>query len=160
MSKTVKQCPIKNKKLFLILSISVAVLIVIVDLILFSTSLQKTGVGCGFSRFWKDSNISIGNNNNNDMNTPLVSKKDNFSLTSTYIGNNNWEYTVTGQLPTPCHKADVQSLVAESYPEQVFIVITVKEPQPDIICTQVIQEFEYEGTFTASENATVSLDVR
>ena len=158
MSKTVKQYPIKNKKIFIILSISVAVLIVIVDLILFSSSLQKTGVGCGFSRFWKDSNILI--DNNKDMNTPIITEEDNFSLTSTYIGDNNWEYTVTGQLPTPCYKAEVQSFVAESYPEQVTIVITVTEPKPDLMCAQVIQDFEYQGTFSASENATVSLDVR
>jgi len=53
----------------------------------------------------------------------------------------------------------VDSLVKESYPEQVTVKVTVVEPKGSEICTQVIQDFLYEGEFTASEKATVELKV-
>ena len=44
----------KDKKKILIISIIVIALILIVtDLILFWTSMQETGIGRGFSRYWR-----------------------------------------------------------------------------------------------------------
>ncbi len=158
MKNTPKSCPIKNKKIFLIVSISVAILLVVIDLILFSTSLKQTGVGCGFSRFWKDKDSNLINDDNKMDNTPII-QEDGFSLESRYIGDNIWEYTVTGQLPNPCYLAKVDVMVAESYPEQVTVNVNITEPKPDIMCAQVIQDFEYSNTFTASEKAVISLTV-
>ncbi|MDY0097429.1 MAG: hypothetical protein RBS01_03715 [Candidatus Dojkabacteria bacterium] len=83
-----------------------------------------------------------------------------FRLESKYIGNSKWEYTVTGQLPNPCYTAVVDALVAESYPEQVTITVVTKEPEPDMMCAQVIQDFKYNGTFSASEKAEINLAVK
>lgn len=82
-----------------------------------------------------------------------------FSLKYEYKGESRWEYTVVGQLPNPCFKVTTESLVAESYPEQVSIVVKVKDPDPDEMCIQVIQEYEYMGEFNASELAKISLKV-
>jgi len=157
MNNPRKECFVRNKKLFLIFGISIAIIIVLIDLILFSTSLKQTGIGHGFSRFWKDDN---GNNliNDNIDKQPVINE-DGFSLQKQYIGGNNWEYTVIGQLPNPCHSVSVEAMVAESYPEQVTINVNIIEPDTDMMCIQVIQDFEYQGTFSASENASVVLRV-
>ncbi len=84
---------------------------------------------------------------------------DDFTLTYEYKGESKWEYTVVGQLPNPCFKVTTESLVAESYPEQVSILVKVKEPNPDEMCIQVIQEYKYSGEFNASELAKVTLKV-
>ena len=44
-----------------------------------------------------------------------------FYLSYTYQGNNEWTYSVTGTLPTPCYAVNTEALVAESYTEQVTI---------------------------------------
>ena len=89
----------------------------------------------------------------------VVLTESNFKLESEYISENDWEYTVTGELPNPCYNATVDAMVAESYPEQVTITVTIEDPDPEVICAQVIQEFTYEGTFSASEKATIKLVV-
>jgi hypothetical protein len=84
--------------------------------------------------------------------------KDNFSITYTYQGNSEWEYTVTGTLPNSCYSADVTAMVAESYPEQVTVQVKVSNNSPEL-CAEMIQDFKYTGSFNASEKATVTLSV-
>ncbi|PKN02877.1 hypothetical protein CVU76_02525 [Candidatus Dojkabacteria bacterium HGW-Dojkabacteria-1] len=86
--------------------------------------------------------------------------KGNFILEYTYKGENIWEYSVTGQLPNPCYQASTDVIVAESYPEQVFVTVTVAPPEDDVMCAQVISEYEYSGEFSASKEATVALQVK
>ena len=83
--------------------------------------------------------------------------EDNFTLTTEYKEESRWEYTVVGQLPNPCYTATTDAIVAESYPEQVSITVSVQVPDADTMCAQVIQEYEYSGEFQASEEATVKL---
>ncbi len=97
-----------------------------------------------------DSNTDDGQNNSNTTN-------ENFSLTKNYKGENKWEYTVVGTLPTPCHTATVDIVVRESYPEQVSVMVEVVEPNADEICAQVIEDYTYTGEFTASEEASIEL---
>lgn len=92
-----------------------------------------------------------------DQNSSIV--EDGFTLKTEYTSENMWAYTITGQLPNPCYNAQVDVLVAESYPEQVTVSVKLTEPEPDIICTQVIQDYVYEGTFSASEKAEIDLIV-
>jgi len=84
---------------------------------------------------------------------------DDFLLTYEYIGDNTWSYKVTGTLPNPCYTVTFEPVVMESYPEQVRIDTKVQEPSPEEICAQVIQEVEETGTFSASENAEIILDI-
>lgn len=84
---------------------------------------------------------------------------DDFFLTYEYMGDNTWEYEVTGTLPNPCYKVTSEPKVMESDPEQVRIDTKIQEPSPDEICTQVIQEVKETGTFNASENAEIILDI-
>ncbi len=69
---------------------------------------------------------------------------------------NMWDYKITGTLPTPCHEVKTEEIVLESYPEQVSVLLTITPPSSDVVCIQVIKEFEKEGTFQASEKAKVS----
>lgn len=84
----------------------------------------------------------------------------NFTLVYTCEDDNLWKYTVSGQLPNPCYEVSTEVLVAESYPEQVTVVVAVTEPDADTMCAQVIQEYEYSGEFNASRGATVTLQVK
>lgn len=86
--------------------------------------------------------------------------KDNFTLSYDYKGESKWTYKVVGTLPNPCYKVSTEGIVAESYPEQVTISVNVEEPNPEEMCIQVIQEYEYEGEFSASGEAKVTLQVR
>ena len=85
--------------------------------------------------------------------------EDNFTLTYIYRGDSTWDYTVIGTLPTPCYSVTTEALVMESYPEQVQIKIKVQEQPTEGVCSTVIQEYSYDGTFNASRLATVSLIV-
>ncbi len=86
--------------------------------------------------------------------------KDNFTLSYEYKGESKWTYKVVGSLPNPCYKVSTEGIIAESYPEQVTITVTVEEPDPEEMCIQVIQEYEYEGEFSASGEAKVTLQVK
>jgi hypothetical protein len=91
-------------------------------------------------------------------NTPQEEQKEhNFTLATNYLGDNNWEYTITGTLPNPCYEYTIDERVMESYPEQVEIVMNIE--QTGDICIQVIQEVEESGNFKASQEAQVSLVV-
>ena len=85
--------------------------------------------------------------------------QDNFVLTYTYQGENRWDYTVTGTLPTPCYAVNTDATVMESYPEQVQITVSVQEEPTDGVCSTVIQNYSYEGTFSASKLAKISFNV-
>ena len=80
-------------------------------------------------------------------------------LEKEYKADNVWEYEVTGQFPNPCYTASVEEIVRESFPEQVTIVITVSKPSEEMVCAQVISEYEHEDSFSASEQAVVKLEV-
>jgi hypothetical protein len=80
---------------------------------------------------------------------------DDFASTYEYLGDNTWDYKVTGTLPNPCYTVTIEPVVMESDPEQVSIKTKIQEPSPDEICTQVIQEVEETGTFSASEDAEI-----
>lgn len=150
-----KNCPIKNKKLFLIVSISIAVIIVALDLVFFQISLKQGVAGCGLSRLFKNIDCCLINN---DKKNNKVINSDGFKIKANYLGDNKWEYKITGQLPNPCYSTDVTQLVAESYPEQVTINLVMTQPSSGAFCTQVIKDFEYEGSFSASKDATISFN--
>ncbi|MDD4382285.1 MAG: hypothetical protein PHE21_03000 [Candidatus Dojkabacteria bacterium] len=85
--------------------------------------------------------------------------QDDMTLTYEYIQDNKWTYTITGQLPNPCYKTSVGTLVAESFPEQVTITLSIEKPDPNTVCTQVIQELNITGEFSASDQATISFKI-
>lgn len=89
--------------------------------------------------------------------TTQVLEESGFKLQLEYTGNNVWNYTLSASLPNPCTDVVVDTLVAESYPEQV--TVNVKTTEKDRVCVQVIREYETEGTIRASEKATFKLNV-
>jgi hypothetical protein len=84
---------------------------------------------------------------------------DDFKLEYKYEKEGRWTYTVTGSLPNPCYSISTEAIVMESYPEQVIIRSKVTPPNPEMLCTQVIQEVLEEGEFEASEVATVRFEI-
>lgn len=98
-------------------------------------------------------------NNDDNGGTPKVVNQDDYKLTYTYKGNNNWDYVVVGNMPTPCYEVVVEGLVRESYPEQVVIGVKLVAPGNDVMCAQVITPFEKSGVVNASEGATFQLNI-
>jgi len=92
-------------------------------------------------------------------NTPQSISSDDFTFEYTYTENNLWSYTVKGTLPNPCYTISTEAIVAESYPEQVYVTSTITPPNEDQVCAQVIKDVKEIGEFTASESATVSFKV-
>jgi hypothetical protein len=68
-----------------------------------------------------------------------------------------WEYKVTGNMPTPCHYFRVEETILESNPEQVLLTIVEVDPEPDVMCSQVITPKTVVGDVAVSRNATVKL---
>lgn len=101
------------------------------------------------------------------LDTPQAEEKKNgisieqegFLLEAKYKEENLWEYKITGDLPTPCHSTTHEVIVLESFPEQVNVNLSITPPAPDIICIQVIEELNLEGTFSASQEAKVDFIV-
>ena len=84
---------------------------------------------------------------------------ENLNFEYTYVGDNRWEYMITGTLPNPCYEIKTESIVMESSPEQVVVRSTITPPSEDMVCTQVIQEVYEEGEFIASEEAEVRFEI-
>jgi hypothetical protein len=105
-----------------------------------------------YNSFFHNNNTNAGENQTQSVN--------NFHLSYTYQGNNEWAYSVIGTLPTPCYAVNTEALVAESYPEQVTIMVTVQEQPTDGVCSTVIQDYSHAGRFQASAQAKVSFVVR
>ena len=66
-------------------------------------------------------------------------------------------YSGSVSVPTPCHELDVETIVAESYPEQVQIRIKIQDPKEGTVCAQVVTEKEFSGRLKVSENASISV---
>ncbi len=92
----------------------------------------------------------------NDIN--FTFKEGNFTLYTEYIGDSQWEYQVIGTVPTPCHEVNINTQVMENFPEQVVVNVTIVT-DPEEICIQVIQDINKSGTFQASDEAKISLNV-
>lgn len=77
----------------------------------------------------------------------------------TSFKNGKLEYSGSVQLPSPCHKLDIQTTIAESYPEQVHISLKIMDPDPETLCASVIVEKEFSGELKVSANASISVSL-
>jgi len=66
-------------------------------------------------------------------------------------------HTIVGEIdmPTPCHLLDWETIIAESFPEQVTINFKSVYNSADV-CAQVVTPQRFKITFEASENAVIS----
>lgn len=84
-------------------------------------------------------------------------EKDNFVLYANYEGDNIWDYKIEGNLPNPCYSIHKDAIVMESFPEQVNVIVTVKRNTQAEVCVQVIVDVDERGSFSASEQAKITL---
>ena len=68
----------------------------------------------------------------------------------------NGRHTVLGavMLPTPCHGMKTETMVRESFPEQVVLNFTVTAPPEGQMCVQMIDERQFGVEVAVSEQAT------
>lgn len=95
----------------------------------------------------------------NNIGQEQTKSSNTFYATYTYQGENLWTYSVTGTLPTPCYSVNTQAIVSESYPEQVKIQVSIEEEPTEGVCSAVITDYSYSGTFNASGDAVVNFVV-
>lgn len=60
-------------------------------------------------------------------------------------------YSARIMVPTPCHNVRVEENILESDPAQIEITVEFIQPEPDVVCAQVIDEREISGTITLGE---------
>ncbi|OGE84904.1 MAG: hypothetical protein A3J48_02210 [Candidatus Doudnabacteria bacterium RIFCSPHIGHO2_02_FULL_46_11] len=67
------------------------------------------------------------------------------------------EHTLSGKLnlPTPCHELEYETIITQSYPEQITINFKISPPAVDVICIQVVDEREFTIEFAASAGALI-----
>jgi hypothetical protein len=90
---------------------------------------------------------------------PFSLTSEGFTATGSYQSSNTWSYTVTGELPNPCHTLTIVPAV-DSSGNEVTLLVTVIAPEPEVICVQSTQSVEEKGTFTANPTAKVTLSVQ
>lgn len=73
----------------------------------------------------------------------------------------DWQYTISGFLPTPCNSATVEPLIMESFPEQVVINLKINDNSDEgQLCVQVLQEYKYSSSIESiSKNADWKLNI-
>lgn len=81
----------------------------------------------------------------------MTRKENGYTLNLSYTDVNTWNYELTGDLPTPCHKANVETIVRESLPEQVTVTLDITRPTG--MCIQVIEPVTLTGIIKVSELA-------
>jgi len=67
-------------------------------------------------------------------------------------------HTYTGSItvPSPCHALEHTAFVAESFPEQIRVDLTVKDPEPSTVCVQTLHEVAFTVEAQASEHAVLT----
>lgn len=88
-----------------------------------------------------------------------VVRKDGVEALFIYKEDNQWDYEISSDLPTPCHLLKVNVEVMESYPEQVSATAEIANENPEVACAQVITPRTEKGSFQASEQAKFDLQV-
>lgn len=78
--------------------------------------------------------------------------QNNLDISFTY-DNGEYEYRGTVQTPTPCHSVETETIVRESFPEDVELRFTTIASDEN--CTQVIDTKDVSGEIRVSEIATV-----
>jgi len=125
--------------------------IVLITLLLFGLffwlKYQQTITG------WKKGSV---NNTPKAGNSNISITTDQLILQTNYE-NDVLKYYGRVKLPSPCHKLQDQSLVMETYPENVQIRLVIEQSKADLICSQVITEKDFSGRIKVSPDALVSV---
>lgn len=69
------------------------------------------------------------------------------------FANGTHHYIGSVTLPTPCHELRAEATVAESFPEQIRIMLTTVPPAPETVCAQVLTRTSFDLGASASEGA-------
>jgi hypothetical protein len=98
-----------------------------------------------------------------DSETGTCSGTPTMDLSTNYDGNNNWSYTVSGDLTNGCQSVkEVNASVRNNAgTETVSIIMTVQDSSGSgVYCTTAMVPVSESGTFEASEDAVINCNVR
>lgn len=90
--------------------------------------------------------------------TDTVLRED-VTLITNYLGNEEWEYELTVDLPNRCFSFSTEILTAESYPVQITINIHITKPVIRAFCGSTIYTKTETGTFEAQEDSPIDFSI-
>jgi hypothetical protein len=94
-----------------------------------------------------------------DQNSAVEYEEEGFTFNADYTGDDKWSYTIKGDLPNPCYTFSVEEIIRESYPVQVDIVLSIKNPDSDKVCPQVLEPMDYSDTVEAQADSPINFSV-
>ena len=86
-------------------------------------------------------------------------KEQDVTLSTQYLGNEQWEYDLTVDLPNRCFSFSTEILQAESYPVQITINIHIVKPVIRAFCGNTIYTKTETGTITAQEDSPIDFKI-
>ena len=101
-------------------------------------------------------NIIIEDDSLNKENIKFELESNGFVLNAQYISNNQWNYNISGFLPTPCYGASIEENIKSNDAEIKLIVNT---PSAELICSQVLKEYNFNKTVDSTEDTVFSFIV-
>jgi hypothetical protein len=108
--------------------------------------------GCNSCSFDKEGRMICTLMACNDSTPPIDDQKVDIQFE---YKDNAYTYTGTVEKPTPCDKVMTDTLIKESYPEQVDLRITITSS--DQICAQVISKEDIQGEIKVSSEAVIDV---
>lgn len=100
-----------------------------------------------------------------DPNKPLkevrkVDKESGFTLVAQFFKNGIWEYTVSGELPSPCYSAEFDvKATGDGTPVTYFVSVVILNPRPEQQCILKTEPFTGSGNFRGSVDAIIDFSV-
>lgn len=80
-----------------------------------------------------------------------------FTVTASYLGNEQWEYTVSGSVPNKCIRHDVTHDTTTQ--DAVAMTLFLYRSDDESLCAKRPDVLVSEGSFTADKNAKVTFSV-
>lgn len=94
-----------------------------------------------------------------DQKKQISSSADGFVVKADYVGSHNWNFKVDGSFSNKCIDSDVAVEQTETEPEEVTVRLVAYRPSDETLCAQKIQEISHDGTFVASRDASITLEI-
>ncbi len=91
---------------------------------------------------------------------PVIAQSGDFTLTAEYVGDETWEYEVTGSFDNQCPKFDISTEIIDSNPVAAKVRMVVYKPADDVLCAQAIKPVAEKGKFTATSDSDIEFTVQ
>lgn len=89
----------------------------------------------------------------------LSTSADGFVVTADYLGERNWSFKVEGSFSNHCVNSEVVAEEPDTASEEVTVRLITYRPTDETLCAQKVQKVSHEGTFVASRDASLKMEI-